>query len=117
MNRDRLLGEAKTHALELASDYTPPPPPSFVALGAMGKNAMQVLLDALERKGITTPHDLVVGRHLAWLLTGGDQEVGATLSEDDLYSLEREAFIALADTRATVDRIEHMLENGQPLRN
>lgn len=117
MNRDRLLGEAKAHALELANDYAPPPPPSFVALGAMGKDAMRELLDTLERKGITTPHDLVVGQHLAWLLSGGDHKAGTTLCEDDLYTLEREAFIALADTRATVDRIGHMLENGQPLRN
>ena len=49
--------------------------------------------------------------------TGGDREAGTALSEDELYALEREAFVALADTEATVARIAHMLENGRPLRN
>ena len=75
------------------------------------------MLDELDKKGIITPHDKVVGRHLAWLLTGGDREAGTALSEDELYALEREAFVALADTEATVARVAHMLENGRPLRN
>ncbi len=117
MNRDRLLGEAKAYALELADNYAPPSAPSFVALGTAGKEAMQTMLDELDKKGIITPHDKVVGRHLAWLLTGGDREAGTALSEDELYALEREAFVALADTEATVARVAHMLENGRPLRN
>ena len=50
-------------------------------------------------------------------LTGGDTDVTATLWEDDLYTLERQAFLALIQTPATLARIEQMLETGKPLRN
>lgn len=117
MNRDRLLAEAKTRALQLARDYVRPTPPKFVALGNLGMDAMQAHLDSLEQKGITTPHDLVVGRHLARVLCGGDQQAGAQLSEPEICCLERESFIALAATQATLERIAHMLDTGSPLRN
>ncbi len=32
-------------------------------------------------------------------------------------ALERKAFMPLIKTPATLDRIEHMLETGRPLRN
>ena len=117
MNRDRLLSEAKTRALELADDYSPPPKPFFTALGAKGLDAMRSMLDGLDARGITTPHDRVVGEHLARVLCGGDREEGETMTEDDVLALEREAFIALCDTPATVARIEHTLATGRPLRN
>ncbi len=117
MNRDRLLSEAKSLALDLAGDYSPPQRPEFTALGRTGLKAMHRMLDDLDNKGITTPHDLVVGRHLARVLCGGERDAGASLSEDDVLALEREAFIALCDTAETVARIEHMLSTGRPLRN
>ncbi len=117
MNRDRLLIEGKTLALELAKSYTPPEKLSFEALGEKGLDAMEAMLDDLKEKGITTPHDLVVGRQLAQVLCGGKRKQGEKLSEQDLLALEREAFIALCDTPETVARIEHMLTTGRPLRN
>jgi 3-hydroxyacyl-CoA dehydrogenase len=117
MNRDRLLAEAKRRALDLAKGYARPDEPSFTALGAKGMDAMEAMLDELDGKGITRPHDLVVGRRLARVLCGGDGKEGETLSEDDLLALEREAFIALCNTAETVARIEHMLSTGRPLRN
>ncbi len=117
MNRDRLLAEAKSRALDLADNYSPPQKPEFTAPGRKGLNAMHRVLDDLDNKGITTPHDLVVGRHLARVLCGGDRDTGEKLSEDDILALEREAFIALCDTAETVARIEHMLSTGRPLRN
>jgi 3-hydroxyacyl-CoA dehydrogenase len=117
MNRDRLLAAAKSRALEMAGDYTPPRPPQFTALGVRGMDAMQAMLDRLNEKGITTPHDLVVGKHLARVLCGGDRREGESMSEEDVCALEREAFISLCDTPATVSRIEHTLTQGKPLRN
>jgi 3-hydroxyacyl-CoA dehydrogenase len=117
MNRDRLLADARDRALELARDYTPPPPPRFEALGREGLDALEAVLDRLKQKGSTTPHDLVVGAKLARVLSGGDREAGDPLSEDDVLALEREAFLHLAGTPATLARIEHMLEHGRPLRN
>jgi len=117
MNRDRLLAESKAYALELARDYAPPAPPSFIALGQEGDDAMEAVLQDLVSRDIALPHDVVVSRALARVLCGGDAARGAPLGEDDLLALEREAFIALAATPETLDRVEHMLGRGRPLRN
>jgi 3-hydroxyacyl-CoA dehydrogenase len=117
MNRDRLLGEAKTHAIELARNYSPPAKTGVTAAGPAGRLAMLELLEKLNRRGITTPHDLVVGEHLAQVLCGGGAPAGEKLGDEDLCALERDAFIALAGTPATLARIEHMLGKGRPLRN
>ncbi len=117
MNRDRLLTEGKALALALADGYAPPAPPAFIALGREGMAVMDAVLDDLVAKGIALPHDVVVSRALARLLCGGDAQRGTSVSEDDLLALERETFIDLASTAATVARIEHMLETGRPLRN
>jgi len=117
MNRDRLLAAARERALELAEDYRPPSPPEFIALGAAGYEALQGELDRLEEKGITTPHDHVVGAQLARILCGGDRPAGTPVSEAEVFALEREAFLYLAGTEATIARIRHMLLRGKPLRN
>jgi hypothetical protein len=39
------------------------------------------------------------------------------MNEDDLFDLERKAFLALAKTEQTKGRIQHMLSYGKPLRN
>jgi 3-hydroxyacyl-CoA dehydrogenase len=117
MNRDRLLGEAKARVVEMARDYAPPVKVGVPAAGPPGRQAMLNFLEDLKRRGITTPHDGVVGDHLARVLSGGGAPAGESLSDEDLCALEREAFIALARTPATVARIEHMLSQGRPLRN
>jgi 3-hydroxyacyl-CoA dehydrogenase len=117
MNRDRLLGEAKARALSLVDGYAPPAHPAFEALGSAGFDAMQAMLDGLDARGITAAHDLVVGARLARLLCGGGAKAGEPLGEDDICALEREAFVSLVGTSATVARIEHMLDHGRPLRN
>jgi 3-hydroxyacyl-CoA dehydrogenase len=98
MNRDRLLATARARALELAEGYEPPGEPDFIALGPAGTEALRGVLDRLEEKGITTPHDHVVGGQLARILCGGDRPAGTPVSEDEVFALEREAFLALAGT-------------------
>jgi 3-hydroxyacyl-CoA dehydrogenase len=51
------------------------------------------------------------------IVTGGDIEAGTSMSEDDLFGLERQAFLKLARTDQTKSRINHMLSYGKPLRN
>jgi 3-hydroxyacyl-CoA dehydrogenase len=117
MNRDRLLGEAKKWVIEMAENYMPPKKIGVPAAGADGRRAMLELLMRLDERGIATPHDRVVGEHLAKVLCGGTASVGEMVSEDDFCALEREAFIALIRTPATIARIEHMLIERRPLRN
>ncbi|GAJ28213.1 3-hydroxyacyl-CoA dehydrogenase/enoyl-CoA hydratase family protein [Acidomonas methanolica] len=117
MNRDRLLADAKARALALVDGYTPPAKPEFHPAGAGGKLALNMAVDGMLRQGIATPHDVTVAGWLATILTGGDHDMTETLTEEQVLGLEQEAFYALVQTVPTLDRIEHMLETGKPLRN
>jgi hypothetical protein len=58
-----------------------------------------------------------VGKELAKVLSGGDTTLEKTLSEDDLYKLELDAFMKLIETEKTQERIKHTLKTGKPLVN
>lgn len=119
MNRDRLLFDARAKALELARNYTPPVMDTDIRLpGPSGKMALDLAVSDLRKSGKATPHDSVVSSHLATVLSGGDKaDWTAPMSEEDLILLERAEFMRLVRTRGTMDRIEHMLDTGKPLRN
>ena len=117
MNRDRLLADAKAKALALVPGYKPPEPPLFILPGASGRAAFAMAVDAHRRLGNATPHDVVVADRLGAVLAGGDADVTAPLSENDVLALERHHFMALIRTSATRARIAHTLETGKPLRN
>lgn len=118
MNRDRLLADAKAKALELAATYTPPDKPAYTLAGPGGKAALDMFVHGFRLQGKATPHDAVVCDHLARVLTGGDaDDFTEPVGEDRLLELERDAFMALVREPGTIDRIEHMLTTGKPLRN
>jgi 3-hydroxyacyl-CoA dehydrogenase len=118
MNRDRLLADAKARALALVeAGYRPPEPVEVSLPGPSGRVALEAAVAGFRAAGRATAHDAVVAGHLARVLTGGDADPTEPVGEDELSRLEREAFLALVRTPATLDRIEHMLETGKPLRN
>ena len=121
MNRDRLLADAKARALEMAATeggYKPPQPPEEIRLpGPTARTALQMAVDGLVLAGKATPYDKVVSGALAKVLSGGDTDITEVLTEDDLLRLEREQFMGLVRQTGTLDRVEHMLETGKPLRN
>ena len=117
MNRDRLLADAKERALALAENYSAPDKPEFHLPGKTGEVALTMAVDDLHRTGKATAHDVVVGKALARVLSGGDTDMTETLSEDQVLKLERKAIVDLMKTTATLARMEHMLETGKPLRN
>ena len=116
MNRDHLLGDAKARVLELARDYTPPPPRRIRALGREAVGNLEYAVWAMREAGQATDHDVRIGRALARVLAGGDGPP-REVSENDILELEREAFLSLLGTKETQQRIEHMLKAGKPLRN
>jgi 3-hydroxyacyl-CoA dehydrogenase len=59
----------------------------------------------------------VIGRKLAWILSGGNVPAATALTEQQLLDLEREAFLSLCGERKTQERIAHTLKTGKPLRN
>ena len=117
MNRDRLLYDAKNTALDLAADYCPPEPHTYQLPGSTGKAALQLAVTDLALSGAATSHDVVVANELAIILSGGITDATETLDEADLLLLERESIVRLGRNTDTLDRMQHMLETGKPLRN
>jgi 3-hydroxyacyl-CoA dehydrogenase len=117
MNRRRVLADAKRKALELAKDYQPPKPVELNLPGAGGRYALQMAVEGFVLQGKASKHDEKVSMAVARVLTGGDKDVTEVVTEKDLLALEREGLLALIKTNATLDRMEHMLTTGKPLRN
>jgi 3-hydroxyacyl-CoA dehydrogenase len=117
MNRYRLLADAKAKALSLVDGYKPQDARDIVLPGPSGKVAMDQAVAGFAKLGVATKHDIVVGGELATVLTGGGTDIIDTVKESKILDLEREAFLRLLKTPATLARIEHMLETGKPLRN
>ncbi|MGH1375253.1 MAG: 3-hydroxyacyl-CoA dehydrogenase NAD-binding domain-containing protein [Alphaproteobacteria bacterium] len=118
MNRDRLLYDAKQRALSLAEGYETPEKREDIRVGGAGaKMALDLAVSDLRKSGKATPHDVVVSDHLATVLSGGDKDYTETLSEDEFLKLELAEFMKLLRYEGTLDRIEHMLNTGKPLRN
>ena len=117
MNRDRLLSDAKKTLIELSKDYSPPEPRTYSLPGPSGKAALELAVNDLALSGKVTPHDIVVTNALAEILTGGDTDITDILEEDDILAMEKKAITTLAKNTDTLDRMQHMLETGKPLRN
>ena len=117
MNRDRLLADAKKLLIEISNDYIPPEPRTYSLPGISGKVALQLAVNDLALSGKVTPHDVIVTNALADILSGGDTDITDLLNEDDILAMEKETIVRLAKNTDTLDRMQHMLETGKPLRN
>ncbi|HEY6214249.1 MAG TPA: 3-hydroxyacyl-CoA dehydrogenase NAD-binding domain-containing protein [Vicinamibacterales bacterium] len=119
MNRDRLIADAKELALERAREgYQRPTPRTAIAVGGESlRAALELGIHLAWRAGRISDHDKVVGRALANILAGGSLPHQTTVSEQYLLDLEREAFLKLCGERKTLERIQHTLKTGKPLRN
>lgn len=117
MNRDRLIETARQVIGGLTDSYVKPKKPVFNWVGRPVFQRMQEFLAAAQNKGQLTAHDVVVGTEIARIVTGGDIDPSEGVSESALYRSERQAFVTLAQTKATHARIAHMLDHGGILRN
>jgi 3-hydroxyacyl-CoA dehydrogenase len=119
MNRDRLLTDAKRHALQLAAaGYRPlQPRPAIRVGGESVLAALKLGVHLAWRAGRISDHDALIGRKLAWVVAGGNMKSAGAVTEQQLLDLEREAFLSLCGERKTLERIGHTLKTGKPLRN
>jgi 3-hydroxyacyl-CoA dehydrogenase len=119
MNRDRLWEDAKALALERVREgYQRPVPRTAIPVG--GDTVLAALKLGVHlgwRAGRISDHDAVIGRALANVLAGGSLPSLTLVSEQYLLDLEREAFLKLCGERKTLERIQHTLKTGKPLRN
>lgn len=118
MNRERVLSDAKTRALELVrSAYEPPQPRIVPAPGENILAALKLGVHLMRQGDFITDHEVKIGTKVAEVLCGGNVTPGTPVSEQYLLDLEREAFKSLCGERKTQERIQHTLKTGKPLRN
>jgi 3-hydroxyacyl-CoA dehydrogenase len=119
MNGDRLIADAKQEVLNLAlSGFVPPVERTdILVMGEAGQAAMKLALHMMKRGGYISDHDELIGKKLANVMSGGNMNHQALVSERYLLDLEREAFVSLCGERKTQERIAAMLKTGKPLRN
>ena len=117
MNRARLLYDAKEKCLQMIDNYECPLPGEHHLPGPSGKAALDLAVSDLVKAGHATPHDVTVTRELSHILSGGNTDPTETVSDDMILEMEREGIIKLMKTEGTMDRVEHMLTTGKPLRN
>lgn len=119
VNKDRQLAEAKKYAKLLAeAGYTQPIKRTDVKV--LGKQALGMFLvgtDSMEAGNYISEHDKKIANKLAYVMAGGDLSESTFVNEQYLLDLEREAFLSLCGERKTLERIQHMLTKGKPLRN
>ncbi len=117
MNRERVLGDAKRRALELADGYRPAAPPPLRLPGQAGAAALRLSIAQRVAAGEALEHDAVVAGALAHVLSGGDADVTTPVELQAVYDLERDALVALLHQDKSLARMEHMLATGKALRN
>jgi 3-hydroxyacyl-CoA dehydrogenase len=119
MNRDRLIADAKAHALQRVADgYQRPVPRTAIPVGGDAVLApLKLGIHLAWRAARISDHDALIGRKLAAIMAGGAVPHPTTVGEQHLLDLEREAFLSLLGERKTQERIQHTLKTGKPLRN
>ena len=120
VNQARRIKEAKEAVLELAEmGYTPTPARKEIPV--LGRNALASLyagITGMQYGHYASAHDVKIAKKIAYVLCGGDlSHEGELVSEQYLLDIEREAFLSLCGERKTMERMQHMLQTGKPLRN
>ena len=116
MNRNSLL-EVSKEILNNNKEFKVPLETEFNLPGKEILIEMNKIIEKLYNEKIIREHGVVVAKELAHVLSGGDTTIDKTLSEDDLFKLELDAFMRLIETKETQDRIKHTLATGKPLIN
>ena len=118
-NSDQQLATAKAYARIMADQgYTQPIQKTDIkVLGRQALGAFLVGTDSMVAGNYISEYDRKMADKLAYVMSGGDLSASTTVSEQYLLDIEREAFLSLCGERKTLERIQHMLKTGKPLRN
>ena len=116
MNRNSLL-EVSKKILNENKNFKVPEELVFKLPGESVRGEMNKIIEKLYNEKVILDHGVQVAKELAHVLSGGDTTIDKTLSEDDLFKLELDAFMRLIETKKTQERIKHTLATGKPLVN
>jgi len=118
VNEKQQIATAKRHAIQMLEDgYLKPIPEKVKVLGQQVLGMFQVGADSLVAGKYASEHDRLMANKLGYVMAGGDLSEPTDVSEQYLLNLERDAFLSLLGERKTLERIQHMLKTGKPLRN
>lgn len=118
VNKERQIATAKRYALQLLEDgYTMPAPKDVYVLGRQALGMFYVGTDSLKAGHFASEYDQLIANKLGYVMAGGDLSEPQNVSEEYMIQLEREVFLSLLTEKKTLERIEHMLKTGKPLRN
>ena len=118
VNADRQIATAKRYALQMLDDgYTQPAPQKVKVVGQQALGMFLVGTDSLYHGKYASEHDKKIANKLGYVMAGGDLSEPTLVTEQYLLDLEREAILSLLTERKTLERIEHTLKTGKPLRN
>lgn len=119
VNPRQQIATAKAVARFMADQgYTRPPRRTDVrVLGREALGRFYVGTDQMVAGNYISEHDKKIGNKLAYVMSGGDLSETSYVSEQYLLDLEREAFLSLTGERKTLERLQHMIQKGKPLRN
>jgi len=118
MDIDKRIHDAKLKAIAMAANYRPGSP--LIDLKAPGRGVAASIKSQLwnmQKGGFISEYDQFLASTIADVITGGDVPSGTLITEEYLLDLEREGFVKLCGQKKTLDRIQHMLKKGKPLRN
>lgn len=119
VSRDRQLAVAKEQARLMAQNgYSQPIKTNDIkVLGRQALGTFLVGTDQMRAGKYISEHDQKIANKLAYVMSGGDLSEANYVSEQYLLDLEREAFLSLCGERKTLERLQHMIKKGKPLRN
>ncbi len=118
MNIDKRIHDAKLKTIALAANYRPGKP--LTDLKAPGRSVAASIKSQLwnmQKGGFISEYDQYLAGSIAEVITGGDVPAGTLITEEYLLELEREAFVKFCGQKKTLERVQHMLKKGKPLRN
>ena len=119
MNRERVLSDAKSRALELVrAGYEPSVPRTDIpAPGESLLAALKMGVHLMRQGDYITDYEVKLGGKIAEVLCAGNVTPGTPVSEQYILDLEREGFKSLCGEKKTQERIQYTLKTGKTLRN
>lgn len=115
---EELLHVALSQAKALMETaYVAPLETLFPIAGTEGRAQLLGALTNAHQGGLLSDHDLLIGRTLATVVSGGPLPAGTLVPVTYLLALEREHFGPLLATAKSQERIQTLLESGKAVRN
>jgi 3-hydroxyacyl-CoA dehydrogenase len=119
VNSERRFARAKRAVLELHEQgYSKPVERKDIkVLGKKGLGIFVAGARSMESAKYISEHDRLISEEFGYVLAGGDLSAATEVSEQYLLGLERKAFLKLAMTKKSMERMQSLVTTGRPLRN